>query len=166
MPGAQAWDATWQSSARNVAPPTPAYGAWQPEPPRRRGLFVTLVVLACIAALALGATLGTLTSNMGVGANTAAEQTVEAPTPQGVIQTVSDLPGRFSHAGTLTDTTTVEFTANVGRAYADSGANGASAEIQAYSPTTERTYDVTCEAQADNTVICTAGRNARIVLWP
>lgn len=157
---------------------TPPGGAWSadansypalqtPPPPRRRGPFVTLVVLLSVAALALGGLIGVLVprapmDDTGQGVTSA----VEMSTPEGVHIVVSGLPGPLGHAGTLTETTTSEFATNIAQAYADSGAAGASAQVSAYSPTTERTYELDCEPQGDKTVICTGGRNARVILWP
>lgn len=159
---------------------TPPSGAWGydansypplqapvPTPQRRRGLFVTLVVLLSVAALALGGLIGFLNPRVPVeGTGDSVTSAVDVATPDGVYIVVSGLPGPFGHAGTLTESTTSEFATNVAQAYADSGAAGASAQVSAYSPTTERTYEMDCEPRGDNTVICTGGRNARIVLWP
>lgn len=162
--GSDAWAGVDRGRSINAAPPTASYGDWAPpQPRRRRGLFVTLVVLACIAALAFGAGLGMLTAPGPAGGN---GEPTAVTAPAGVYETVSDLPGRFTHAGTLTQTTSVEFTANVARAYYDTGADGASTQVSAYSPATERTYELDCQAQPEGTVLCTGGRNARIVLWP
>ena len=37
--------------------------------------------------------------------------------------------------------------------------------ITAYSSVTEQVYDMTCTDQGDNTVICSGGNNAQILLW-
>lgn len=78
---------------------------------------------------------------------------------------ITSVTGHFPNAGTLTDTTSAEFLRAVANQYALSGASGASVTIQAYSPVRKQLYDMDCVDQGDDTVICTGGRNAVILLW-
>lgn len=159
-------------------PGAPQYGAGAPwgagyapaaPPPRRsRGLFVTAIVLASVLALALGGLLGHFApfgddADSGQAGST---PTASAVMPDGVFVVVSGISGQFTHAGTLSASTTQEFATNVAKGYAESGAAGQEAQFRAYSPTSDRTYRVSCEPRGDGTVLCVGGRNAQIVLWP
>lgn len=74
--------------------------------------------------------------------------------------------GPFSQVATLTDTTSEPFMQAVASAYGASGAGGQSVVLtDVYSQTTGKYYRVTCEAQPAGEVICSGGRNARIVLF-
>lgn len=89
----------------------------------------------------------------------------DAAPPARVYRQISDMTGHFPNAGTLTDTTSEPFLIAVAQQYAASEANGASTFITAYSSVTEQVYDMTCTDQGDNTVICSGGNNAQILLW-
>ena len=84
------------------------------------------------------------------------------PTP---LDTADANRREYLHARRLTETTSLPFTEAVREAYDRSGAAGSSTKVRAYSSVTGRTYTMTCEAQPDATVICTGGRNARVLLW-
>lgn len=70
--------------------------------------------------------------------------------------------GPFSAAGTANSTTSCGFANNVRDAYI-ARLNGADGTIQAYSPTTQQTYDVTCSGRQP--VLCVGGRAGRVILY-
>ena len=150
------------------APWGAGYAPAAPPPRRSRALVVTAIVLASVLALALGGLLGHFApfGDDAESAQTGATPTTSAAMPDGVFVVVSGISGQFTHAGTLSASTTQEFATNVAQGYAESGAAGQEAQFRAYSPTTDRTYRVSCEPRGDGTVLCVGGRNAQIVLWP
>lgn len=80
--------------------------------------------------------------------------------------TASGMGGTFDRAGTLTSSTTEQFMHAVARAYAESGAGGASTTLfGVYSPVTQKSYTMTCGAQDSGAVVCSGGNNAKVVLY-
>lgn len=77
----------------------------------------------------------------------------------------SGIPGHFSEGAGLTESTSAPFVRAVAEEYARSGANGGSLRLRAFSETTGKFYDMDCVDQGDRTVVCSGGRNARIILW-
>lgn len=74
--------------------------------------------------------------------------------------------GTYNRVATLTDTTSEEFMKAVARAYRDSHASGTPLVLEGvYSPVTGKSYRVACAPQPDGASICTAGVNARILLF-
>lgn len=89
----------------------------------------------------------------------------EMPSTWPIRDTTTTIPGEYSRASALNDVTSMPFTEAVGRAYAESVADGSSTVLTVYSPVTKKTYTMTCEPQPDSSVLCTGGNNARVLLW-
>lgn len=81
-------------------------------------------------------------------------------------KTASGFSGKFEKAATLTPVTSEPFLHAVAEAYAESEAEGESVVLdEVYSSATDTTYVVTCTAQSDETVLCTAGANGQVLLY-
>lgn len=78
----------------------------------------------------------------------------------------SGFTGRYARAGALTERTSAPFMYSVAEAYASSGADGDSVVLTGvYSSVTEKSYRMTCEAQSDDTVACSGGVGAKVLLF-
>ena len=78
----------------------------------------------------------------------------------------SGIGGPFDKVATLHSTTSRPFMVDVATAYRDSGAAGGSVVLQdIYSVAAGRYVTMSCSPQGDATVLCTGGRNARVLLY-
>lgn len=78
----------------------------------------------------------------------------------------SGIGGPFDKVATLHSTTSRPFMVDVATAYRDSGAAGGSVVLQdIYSVAAGRHVTMSCSPQGDATVLCTGGRNARVLLY-
>lgn len=171
-------------AALTHAPDPPPGGPPPPPPSRPHAAVVTIAVIVMVGGLAAaimsnlggsepgnpepgptGPTSTTTSSPLG-------DTTPEPPTPPPasepplpVFERISGVQGYFHSAGTLTETTSEPFLRAVAGQYALSGAEGASAQVTAYSPVTQKSYDMTCIDQGNDSVICEGGKNAKILLW-
>ncbi len=71
--------------------------------------------------------------------------------------------GPYAAAGTANPTTSCPFAINVRDAYLNSGLNGSSGQVVAYSPVTKITYTMDCSG--DQPVLCTGGVRGRVVIY-
>ena len=71
--------------------------------------------------------------------------------------------GPYAAVGTDNESTSCPFAINVQAAYLESGLNGAPGTITAYSPVTDKTYDMSCTGSQP--VLCTGGVAARVVIY-